>query len=134
MVCNFLILVFDVIRFHKVFVGPDDSCFLTVWVLSKSALVTTQDRPKPKLPKRTLVTTQGRPKPKLPKRKSIYLSRFSAGSDNRQTSFLEQGNVWKKCPSRAHCKQVPKTHYSPAEHQRPYCKQDKHSSLSCFRV
>ena len=35
---------------------------------------------------------------------------------------------------RAHCQQVPKIHYSSAEHQRPHCKQDKHSSLSCFTL
>ena len=35
---------------------------------------------------------------------------------------------------RAHCQQVPKTYYSPAKHRRPHCKQDEHSSLSCFTV
>ena len=29
---------------------------------------------------------------------------------------------------RAHCQQVPKTHYSSAEHRRPHCKQDERSS------
>ena len=35
----------------KVYPIPDDSCCLAAWVVSKSGLVTTNDRPKPKLPK-----------------------------------------------------------------------------------
>ena len=41
------------------------------------------------------------------------------GSANRQTSFSGWGNVRIKLPF---CQQVPKTHYSSAEHRRPHCK------------
>ena len=36
----------------KVYPIPDDSCCLAAWVVSKSVLVTANDRLKPKLPKR----------------------------------------------------------------------------------
>ena len=35
---------------------------------------------------------------------------------------------------RAHCQQVPKTHYSSAEHRRPHCKQDERSSSPHYAV
>ena len=35
---------------------------------------------------------------------------------------------------RVHCQQVPKTHYSSAEHRRPQCKNDERSSSSVYAV
>ena len=52
---------------------------------------------------------------------------FSVGLLIDKRLFRTGQCLYKVALFREHCQQVPKTHYSSAEHRRPYCKQDKRS-------
>ena len=92
---------------YKSIFGPDGTCFLAAWAVSKSVLGVKHDRPKSN----------------LLKWKSIHPFRCS-------TSVFRAGQSLEKTALfRTHCQQVPKTHYSSAQDQRPHCNQDE-----CFFV
>ena len=76
-----------------------------------------------------------RPKPNLPKWKGVHPFRCSVWVCKSANILFRTGQCLDKTALfRAHCKQVPKTHHSSAEHRRPYCKQDECSSSPCYAV
>ena len=65
----------------------------------------------------------------------MYTFRCSARVCWLENALFRTGQWLKKTALfRAHCQNVPKTHYSTAEHRRLHCKDDERSSLPCSAV
>ena len=64
----------------------------------------------------------------------LRIPMFSEGLPISKRLFQDGVMCGKTDLLRAHCQQVPKTHYSPVKHRRSHWKQDHRSSLFCSAV